>query len=149
MVACYLHLFIIFPQSTYARCCARTYTRLHTDTVCSSRDTRHSCAHSRIAFLSSSYLKLQIRFVYFVTQQFAWRRKKNGISDIVIVPHPHAQYRWGCNRMRKKEKKMKSARIVFFFQFVSSTIKIVGFMCARTHARASKAKRKNALLLRK
>lgn len=88
-------------------------------------------------FSSSSYLKLQIRSVYFVTQQFSVESKErqkrirqnhrhrgswSRVRDIYIVVGV-------VGREKKLEKtKNKSARIVF--QFVPSTIKIVGSMWA-------------------
>lgn len=119
MVARYLHLFIIFPLPTYARFAHRA--------------TLVSLLLLSNRFSSSSYLKLQIRSVYFVTQQFSWKNNKN--SDIVEVAY--ATYilcagvweeGWKSTQKKlktiKKDKKNKSARIVF--QFVPSTIKIVG-----------------------
>lgn len=55
--------------------CSSLCAHTHTHSMLA-HNTRQSSVYSRIAFLSSSYLKLQIRFVYFVTQQFS-RRKKN------------------------------------------------------------------------
>lgn len=85
-------------------------------------------------FSSSSYLKLQIRSVYFVTQQFSveskeWKKYTTKSPTSWKLKSRHIYCCWGGWTGKKLEKtKYKSARIVF--QFVPSTIKIVGSMWA-------------------
>lgn len=138
MVARYLHLFIIFPLSTYA--CFPPF-------VC--------VRHSSLAMLPTDNAFLpgvvisNCRFVPFILLLNNFRRwnekdeeipkrnetnKKKHIPNVVVVTWSRVLNILRCGGWKPKTEKCtkkhraenKSARIVF--QFVPSTIKIVGFI---------------------
>lgn len=113
--------------------------------VCTTLVTRNVANRQRFSS-RSSYLKLQIRSVYFVTQQFSSLKRKRRrntetkrinkkhIPNVVVVTWSRVLNILRCGGWKPKTEKCtkkhraenKSARIVF--QFVPSTIKIVGFI---------------------
>lgn len=150
MVACYLHLFIIFPQSTYARGCARTYTPLHRHSA------RFATPVTLVLTVESLFFRVVIsncRFVLFILLLNSLRgvEKTEFLTSSSYSIHIRIEYRGGCNRMRRKEEKKRNERKENEISTYSFSVCFVNHQNSRFHVRAHThgKSEKNALLLRK